>query len=155
MPQSYVCLPIHVVFSTKNRAPLIQTEWEHRLYSYIGGILREEKCVLLAAGGMPDHVHLLVSWSKERSIADVLRVIKTNSSKWIHQTFPNQHDFAWQTGYAAFAVSQSNVESVKTYIANQKVHHRTMSFQDELIAFLNKHNIPFNEQYLFDEEIVG
>lgn len=81
MPQSYVCLPIHVVFSTKNRAPLIQAEWEGRLYEYCGGLLRAEKCVLLAAGGMPDHVHFLVSWSKERSISDVMRVLKTNSSK--------------------------------------------------------------------------
>lgn len=155
MPQSYVSLPIHVVFSTKNRVPLIQTEWEDRLYSYIGGILREEKCILLAAGGMTDHIHLLVSWSKERSISDVLRVIKTNSSKWIHQTFPGHHDFAWQSGYGAFAVSQSNIEQVKTYIANQKEHHRNLTFKDEFIAFLRKHNIPYDDRYLFEDEIVA
>lgn len=153
MPQSYVCLPIHVVFSTKNRAPLIQTEWEERLYSYIGGILREEKCVLLAAGGMPDHVHLLVSWSKECSVADVLRVIKTNSSKWIHETL--HADFAWQSGYGAFAVSQSNLDSVKTYIANQKEHHRKMSFKEEFVALLKKHGIPYDERYVWDDEIVA
>jgi REP element-mobilizing transposase RayT len=155
MPQSYVCLPIHVVFSTKNRAPFIQTEWEDRLYSYIGGILREEKCVLLAAGGMPDHVHLLISWSKERSVADVLRVIKTNSSKWIHETIVGQADFAWQSGYSAFAVSQSNLEQVRRYIANQKQHHRTITFKDEFIAFLKKHGNPYNDQYIFDEDHVA
>lgn len=155
MPQSYVSLPIHVIFSTKNRSPLILPEWEDRLYGYIGGILREEKCILLASGGTADHVHLLISWSKERSVADVLRLIKTNSSRWIHQTFPNHHDFAWQSGYAAFTVSQSNVEAVRIYISNQKSHHAKVSFKDEFIAFLQKHNIPYNENYLFDEEIVA
>lgn len=155
MPQSYVCLPIHVVFSTKNRAPFLQPEWEDRLYQYIGGILREEKCVLLAAGGMPDHVHLLVSWSKERSVADVLGVIKTNSSKWIHEAIPDQTDFPWQTGYGAFAVSQSNGGQVKTYIANQKEHHRKMSFKEEFIALLKKHGIPFDERYVWNDEFVG
>ena len=154
MPQYYVCLPIHVVFSTKNRAPFIQPEWEGRLYQYTGGILREEKCVLLAAGGMVDHVHFLISWSKEKSVADVLRVIKTNSSRWIHDTIPGQHAFAWQAGYGAFAVSQSNVDQVKHYIASQKEHHRNMTFKDEFIAFLKKHAIPFEERYLLDEEIV-
>ena len=114
MPQSYVCLPVHVVFSTKNRVPFIQPEWEDRLYGYIGGIARAEKCVLLAAGGMADHVHLLISWSKEKSVAEVLRVLKSNSSRWIHETLTSQADFAWQTGYGAFAVSQSNKRSNAT-----------------------------------------
>jgi putative transposase len=155
MPQSYVCLPIHVVFSTKNRVDSIQPEWEQRLYEYIGGILREEKCTLLAAGGMPDHVHLLISWSKEKSVADVLRVLKTNSSKWIHETMPGQTDFAWQSGYAAFAVSQSNVDQVKRYITNQKEHHRRMNFKEEFIAFLKKHGLPFDARYVWNDEIAA
>jgi REP element-mobilizing transposase RayT len=155
MPQSYVCLPIHVVFSTKNRAPSIQLEWEARLYEYIGGILREEKCALLAAGGMPDHVHLLVSWSKERSIADVLRVVKTNSSRWIHEAIPGQTDFSWQSGYGAFAVSQSNIDTVLRYIANQKEHHRKMSFQEEFVALLKKHGIDYDERYVWNDEVVA
>ena len=87
--------------------------------------------------------------------ADVLRVIKTNSSRWIHQTFPNEYDFAWQSGYAAFAVSQSNVEVVRHYIAHQKDHHRTMTFKDEFIASLKKHNIPYEDKYVFEEEFVA
>ena len=154
MPQSYVCLPIHVVFSTKNRVGFIQPEWEGRLYEYIGGILREEKCVLLAAGGMPDHVHFLISWSKERSVADVLRVIKTNSSRWIHDTIADQADFAWQSGYGAFAVSQSNIDPVKGYIAKQKEHHHKMSFKEEFINLLNKHAIPYDERYVWNDEMV-
>ena len=155
MPQSYVSLPIHVIFSTKNRIAFIQPEWEDRLYQYLGGILREEKCVLLAASGMPDHVHLLISWSKERSVADVLRVIKTNSSRWIHQTFHDQADFAWQAGYAAFAVSQSNLDQVKRYLAKQKEHHHKMTFKDEFIALLKRHGIDYDERYVFADEPVA
>jgi putative transposase len=155
VPQSYVSLPIHVVFSTKNRAPFIQPEWESRLYAYIGGILREEKCVLLAAGGMPDHVHLLISLSKEKSVSEVLRVLKTNSSRWIHQTIPNQADFAWQSGYSAFAVSQSNLDKLRQYLAKQKAHHAKMTFKDELLALLQRHGIEHDERYLWQEEIVA
>jgi REP element-mobilizing transposase RayT len=103
---------------------------------------------------MADHVHLFVSWSKERSVADVLRVVKTNSSKWIHETFPDQATFAWQSGYGAFAVSQSNAPQVERYLANQKEHHRKLSFKDEFIALLKKHGIPYDERYVWNDETV-
>ena len=96
MPQSLASLNFHLVFSTKNRQPLIDPEILERLYEYIGGILRAEKSVLLAAAGMPDHVHLLVSLSRELSIADTLRLVKANSSKWVHETFPDRLNFGWQ-----------------------------------------------------------
>src|SRR5262245_44322871 len=105
----------------------------------MGGIARNEKCVLLAAGGVPDHVHLLVSLSKEIAVADVLRLIKTNSSKWIHETFPAMASFAWQAGYGAFSVSYSNTDAVKRYIANQAEHHRVKTFQEEFVMFLKRH----------------
>ena len=149
MPQSYVSLPIHVGFSTKNREPFIREDWEPRLYEYVGGIVRNEKCLLLAAGGVPDHAHLLISLSKEKAIADVLRVVKTNSSRWIHDVIPACASFAWQPGYGAFAVSQSNIEKVRKYIANQKEHHRTMTFKDEYVALLKRHGIPYDERYLW------
>src|SRR5262245_31164294 len=104
MPQSFACIINHIIFSTKNRLPLIHPELQPRLYEYIGGILRNEKCCLLAAGGMPDHVHLLVSESKELSRYETVRLIKSNSSKWVHETIPMSRDFAWQAGYAAFSV---------------------------------------------------
>ena len=151
MPQSYVCLPTHIIFSTKHRLPMIQTEWEPRLYEYIGGILRKDGCVLLAAGGMADHLHLLISLGKERAIADLVRDIKANSSRWIHETFADQHAFAWQGGYGAFAVSHSNLDKVRLHIANQKEHHRKMTFQEELIAFLKRHGIGYDEQYVWNE----
>ena len=150
MPQSFACLHHHVIFSTKNRAPLITAEIQPRLYAYIGGILRENKCCLVAAGGMPDHIHLLIELSRELSMAEALRRIKSNSSKWIHQTFADQRTFAWQAGYGAFAVSYSNLESVKHYLASQAEHHQKTTFQEEFRAFLLRHEIAYDERYLWD-----
>jgi putative transposase len=150
MPQSLASLNFHVVFSTKNRQPLIDADIQSRLYEYIGGILRAEKSVLLAAGGMPDHVHLLVSLSRELSIAETLRLVKANSSKWIHNTFPDRKDFAWQVGYGAFSVSFSNIPDVKDYIGHQADHHRTRTFQDEYREFLRRHEIEWDERYVWD-----
>jgi REP element-mobilizing transposase RayT len=139
-----------VVFSTKNREPLISSEWAPRLYSYMGGIFRETGTILLAAGGMPDHVHLLISMSKQVSVADLVRTVKTNSSSWIHKTLANQGGFSWQSGYGAFSVSLSNVEEVVRYIENQAEHHRTKSYQEEFVAFLKRHNLPYDERYLWE-----
>src|SRR5215831_19451174 len=111
MPQSFACLHYHLIFSTKNRIPSITAELQPRLYEYIGGILRAEQGRLISAGGMPDHVHLLLSLSREMAIAEAVRLIKSNSSKWIHETIPDQSTFAWQTGYGAFTVSYSHLET--------------------------------------------
>src|SRR5262245_59194548 len=118
MPQSHAALYFHVIFSTKNREPFIDEVIREKLYGYMGGIVRERKCVLLAAGGIPDHVHLLVSLSREWAIADMVRDIKSISSGWIHETFARHH-FAWQAGYGAFSVSASALDWVKKYLANQ------------------------------------
>jgi putative transposase len=150
MPQSFTCLHYHLIFSTKHRLPAITPDFQTRLYDYIGGILHSEKSVLLAAGGMPDHVHLLCSLSKELAVAAALRLIKANSSKWIHETFPQHRSFAWQAGYGAFAVSYSHCDSVKRYIAGQAEHHRRTTFQEELVAFLRKHHIEFDERYVWE-----
>ncbi len=150
MPQSFTCLHYHLIFSTKNRLPQITADLQARLYDYIGGILRSEKSTLLAAGGMPDHVHLLCSLSKELAVAVALRLIKANSSKWVHETFPQHRSFAWQVGYGAFAVSYSHLDSVKRYIARQEAHHRRTTFQAEFMAFLRKHHLEFDERYLWD-----
>lgn len=150
MPQSFISLHLHLVFSTKNRAPLIDEELRPRLHEYIGGILRGHEGSLIAAGGMSDHMHLLCSLGKQTSTADLVRVIKSNSSKWIHETFPSRHNFGWQNGYGAFAVSFSQLDTVCRYIANQSEHHRARSFQDELRTLLKRHHIEFDEQYLWD-----
>src|SRR5947207_3084243 len=125
MPQSFTCLHHHFIFSTKGRVPLLDSEIQSRLWEYFGGTLRSAKCTLLAAGGMPDHVHLLVGMNKELAVSECLRHIKANSSAWIHKTFPQLQSFAWQAGYGAFAVSYSGLDAIKNYIANQEEHHRT------------------------------
>ena len=150
MPSSYTCLRYHLIWSTKHREPLIVDEFRDRLFEYIGGILRGHGGKLLAAGGMPDHVHLLADVSKQQAIADAVRDIKANSSGWIHETFPQHRAFAWQTGYGAFTVSYSNVETVKRYIANQAEHHRVRSFQEEFVEFLRKHEVEYEEKYLWE-----
>ena len=151
MPQSFVSLHQHFVFSTKNRVPLISADVQPRLFEYIGGILRAEGCVLVAAGGMPDHVHLLVSLDKQLSISEALRIIKAGSSRWVHDTFPDVlSGFAWQAGYGAFAVSFSHLDRVKAYLARQAEHHRRVTFQEEFIAFLKRHGIEYDERYLWD-----
>lgn len=150
MPQSLACLQVHFIFSTRNREPLITKALAPRLYSYIGGIVRDKKCVLLAAGGVADHIHLLISMSREVSASEIMRLVKANSSKWIHETFPDLRRFAWQTGYGAFSVSFSRTKSVKDYIAKQPEHHRRKTFQDEYRSFLKKHEIGFDERYVWD-----
>jgi putative transposase len=150
MPQSFACLHYHLIFSTKGRAPLLAGDLPVRLYAYVGGILKDERGALVAAGGMPDHVHLLISLGRESSMSDILRQIKGSSSHWIHEEFSDRQDFAWQTGYAAFAVSYSHIKKVKKYIAGQADHHRTITFQEEFLTFLRKHNLAFDEQYMWD-----
>ena len=147
---SYAKIYLHIVFSTKHRQSLIDPSWEARLYSVIGGTVRTVKCTLLAGNGTEDHVHLLVSVARDISTSDLLRNIKTDSSKWAHETFPELAAFRWQDGYAAFSVSHSQIEIVRRYIANQKEHHKNESFQDELRQLLRLHEIEFDERYLWD-----
>jgi putative transposase len=125
-------------------------DWSPRLYQYIGGTLRAKGNVLLAAGGMPDHIHLMVSLGRQTTIADIVRDIKANSSRWIHETFDSLRGFAWQIGYAAFSVSQSNLNEVTQYIANQSEHHRVRTFQEEFVLFLKRHGVQDDEQHAWD-----
>src|SRR5438093_4745116 len=104
MPQSFAAVYVHVVFSTKNRSPMIRSDWRERLFQYIGGIVGNRRGELLAAGGTADHVHLLISLGREWSLADLLRDLKAGSSKWVHDNFPGDRDFAWQAGYGAFSI---------------------------------------------------
>ena len=150
MPQSFICLNCHIVFSTKTRVPLIDPHLAPRLYAYIGGIVDNMGGSMIAAGGMPDHVHLIVSLGKTMCTADTVRTIKSNSSGWIHETFPKMRQFAWQTGYGAFAVSYSNLDQVKTYVAGQQEHHRVRTFKEEFLALLKRHHIEYDERYIWD-----
>ncbi|MBL9123763.1 MAG: IS200/IS605 family transposase [Planctomycetaceae bacterium] len=149
MPQSFGSLHCHIVFSTKHREAWIKPDVQPRLFEYIGGILRNHSSPLVAAGGMQDHVHLLVSLARDSTVADAVRVVKSNSSRWLQETV-RLKGFHWQDGYGAFAVSYSNLEQVKSYLANQEQHHRGQSYQDEFREFLRRHNLAWDEEYVWD-----
>jgi putative transposase len=114
-----------------------------------GGIIKNEKGALIAAGGTPDHVHLLAGSHPDKAVADIVRLIKANSSKWVHENFPPQSAFAWQAGYGAFSVSRSNLDEVRRYIENQDEHHRRVSFEEEFRQFLDRHGIAYDPRYLW------
>jgi REP element-mobilizing transposase RayT len=149
MPRSYTNLIYHIVFSTKERKPLITPDRQDRLYEYIVGIVRGLGGIALAINGMRDHVHLLVKLRPDKSLSEILRDLKSNSSSWMHDVFPDAKDFSWQNGYGAFTVSVSQVEIVKRYIANQQRHHSKTSFEEEFVGLLQKHEIEFERKYLW------
>lgn len=150
MAGTYTQLLFHVVFSTKGRAPFITDAVRERLYPYIGGIVRAEGGVLYAIGGVEDHVHMYLRWRPDCAIADLVRTVKSRSSRWIHEEFEAIRDFAWQQGYAAFTVSPSQENAVKAYIASQREHHAREDYRSELMRILAAHGITFDERYLVD-----
>ncbi len=117
---------------------------------YIAGIVRSKGGILLDIGGMPDHVHLITKFKADRSVAEMVRLIKSNSSKWVNERDGRSVRFEWQSGYGAFSVSQSQLEALRHYVRNQEEHHRTRSFQDEFREFLDRHGIEYDERYLWD-----
>jgi len=150
MPHTFVNSLHHCVFSTKERRPLITSKLQPRLFQYIGGIARENKIKLLAAGGVDDHIHLLISMPPTINISKAMQLIKGGSSKWLHETFPEHRLFEWQQGYGAFSIGVGDVERTINYINNQGEHHRKMDFKTEFRAFLKKHGIEYDERFIFD-----
>ncbi len=150
MSHSFVNQLHHCVFSTKERRSMITPELQPRLFQYIGGIARENKIKLLAAGGVDDHVHLLISMPSTISISKAMQLIKGGSSKGIHETFHAHRLFEWQEGYGAFSIGIGDVERTVSYINNQAEHHGKMDFKTEFLVFLKKHGIEYDEGYIFD-----
>ena len=150
MADTFTNLLYHIIFSTKHRVPMIQPDWQQRLYAYLGGAIRGEGGRLLAVGGTGEHVHMLAKLGPAKALAKVIGDVKANASKWInnHRMLPAK--FAWQRGYAAFTVSESSVPAVRHYIRTQETHHRRMTFEDELRLFLERNGIAFDEKYLLD-----
>ncbi|HVR43701.1 MAG TPA: IS200/IS605 family transposase [Thermoanaerobaculia bacterium] len=140
MGSTYYSLHVHVVFATKDRRALIAPDWMTRLHEYLGGCARTADAVAEEVGGIEDHVHMLMGIRTTHRISDLMREIKSASSLWFHEEI-GERFFGWQDGYGAFSVSRSNVDSVRRYIRNQREHHRTRSFDDELRAFLAAHGI--------------
>lgn len=147
MPSTWSQVLLHIIFSTKDRKPLIDAEGADDLYGFIGGIVRDEGGTLLAIGGMSDHVHMLVRWGTDKAIGELVRDVKTRSSRWMRQS-RGVKPFAWQVGYGVFSVSQSQAGVVKAYIKNQPKHHAKRSFREELVAMLKAHGVEFEEKYV-------
>lgn len=149
MSNTFTNLNYHLVFSTKDRQPLITKEQSPRIYGYIGGIIKDLRGEPIRIGGVEDHVHILCRLKTDVSLADVLRQIKGSSSKWINDELQLPGKFAWQAGYAAFSVSRSRTDNVVRYIEQQEEHHKQVDFKDELLDFLKRHEIEYDERYLW------
>ena len=150
MPQSLSSILIHLVFSTKHREPFITPEIEADLHDYMGGIFRRCECPSLLIGGTADHIHALFVLSRTKTVASVVEDVKSSSSKWIKAKGGLWQNFYWQAGYGAFSVSQSGLEKVKSYIANQKQHHGQTTFQDEYRLLCQKYGVEIDERYVWD-----
>ena len=147
MPHTYSNLIFHLVFSTKDRKPLITPELQHRLYDYLGGTIRGLGGILVEVGGIADHVHMLVILKPTILLSDFMREMKSSSSKWANQITGGK--FEWQNGYGAFTVGRSQIATVRKYIQNQETHHRIVDFRGEFVEMLNKADIDHDERYLW------
>lgn len=147
MAGSYAQILLHIVFSTKHREPLITDTIRDRLYAYIGGIVRAEQGTIYAIGGVEDHVHLLVRWRADEPISDLMRTLKSRSTKWVKGDLGHK-EFGWQEGYAVFSVSKSQEDAVRGYIAKQAEHHRAVGFREELIKLLDAHSVEYDAKWI-------
>ena len=149
MHQSLALVLVQIIFSTKNRKPFLRpVELRSQVHAYLTGVLRCLECDPLLVGGVENHVHILCGLSRKISLCELVKNLKTSSTKNLRDN--GHHGFSWQSGYGVFSVSQSAKESVYSYIANQEIHHRKMNFQDEFRALLTKHGIRFDERYVWD-----
>jgi REP element-mobilizing transposase RayT len=141
---------IQIVFAVKGRESLIEARWEDELYKYITGIIQNKGQKLLAINGMPDHIHLLIGMKPNCCLSDLVREVKKASNLYINGKKWVRGRFEWQSGYGAFSYSHSALDSVIKYISNQKIHHEKTSFKNEYIKFLNKFQIDYQDEYLFE-----
>ncbi len=147
MPSTHTNLHYHIVFSTKERLPLIKEEWRERLHAYLGGIVKNLEGVPLAIDGINNHVHLLVGLKSSHRLDYFVRDLKADSSAFVHKVLKEK--FEWQKGYGAFTVSPLGVENVRQYVLNQEIHHRQKTFENEYVELLEKSNTPYDEKYLW------
>ena len=150
MSQSLARIIVHLVFSTKHRKPLIRSEIEKELYAFMVSLCAKRDCPVHEIGAMPDHLHICFTLSRTLSLSDLVEKIKAISSKWIKTKGNEYRTFAWQNGYGAFSLGQSQIPAVKNYIKNQKQHHIRQTFQDEYLSLLKKYQLSYDERYLWD-----
>ncbi|WP_427875635.1 IS200/IS605 family transposase [Flavobacterium sp. MMS24-S5] len=151
MANTYSQLYVQIVFAVKGRQNLISKKWKDEIYKYITGIITNQKQKLIAINGMPDHIHILVGIKPNVSISDLVRDIKTSSSKFINEQKWINGKFEWQTGFGAFSYGHSQLTPVIKYIENQEEHHKTKTFKEEYITFLKLFNIDFKNEYIFED----
>lgn len=151
MAQSLSKIYLHIIFHIKTTSPRIREVDLERVHAYIGQLVNEASCIHIWANGVEDHVHILCMLGREVTVAHLLEEVKRNSSRWIKNIDAYYHQFAWQSGYAAFSVSQSVVDKTLAYIKNQREHHKKRTFKDEYIDFLNLYNIEYDERYVFSD----
>ena len=150
MPQSLSYLLTHIVFSTKDRAPVLDVTVRPALHAYLATVARNVDCECFRVGGVSDHVHLAVRLSRTITMAQLIEELKTSSSKWLKTQSPALAAFGWQRGYGAFSVGPSDLNALLHYIDTQEEHHKTRTFQDEYRAFLKKYGIEYDERYVWD-----
>jgi putative transposase len=150
MPQSLACLHVHLIFSTKHRDPILHDAVRESLHAYMSGVLQKLGCPPVLINSTEDHVHILFDLARTVTVSEAVEDVKKSSSKWLKTQGAEFAGFAWQAGYGAFAVSESNVSVVRDYIAGQKEHHQQKSFQDEYRTFLKRHGVAFDERYVWD-----
>jgi REP element-mobilizing transposase RayT len=151
MPQSRASVLVHIVFSTKNRFPFLANHGIRKeLHAYLGGACKGMDCPVVTVGGVADHVHILCFLSRKKAIAEVVKEIKMQSSKWIKSKSPLLHKFEWQRGYGIFSVNTKDIAHVKRYIENQEERHRIRTFKEEFRHFLDEHEIAYDERYVWD-----
>jgi putative transposase len=149
MANTYTQLYVHLVFAVQGRESMIPRDFNEELHKYIGGVLSSKGDSLIEINSKPDHIHILIGFKPTRAIADIVRDVKSNSSRFVRQRGVTRGDFSWQEGYAAFTVSRSTVPSVRRYIRNQQEHHRQRTFRDEYVDMLVKADITFEPEFLF------
>ena len=150
MPQSFAKVYVHITFSTKNRYPFIDKDIESELWAYIGGICKRLECNPIQIGGYADHIHICCLLSKKMTQTKLLEEVKKESSKWIKTKGKAYERFYWQDGYGVFSVNPSELDTVVNYIVEQKQHHKKRTFQEELLAFLKKYKVEYDERYLWN-----
>ncbi len=150
MPQSLSFVVIHVVFSTKERQPFLDTAIRPELHGYLATVARNAGCEAYRVGGVTDHVHLAIRLSRTLTIADLIEQLKTSSSKWLKTQSTALEYFSWQRGYGCFSVGPTDLDALVAYIDNQEEHHRKRTFQEEFRMFLQKYGVEFDEAYVWD-----
>ena len=152
MANTYTQIYFHIVFAVKGRNNIILSKWKVELYKYISGIISNKNQKLFTINGMPNHIHLLIGTKPNCNLSDLIRDIKSNSSKWINEKQFTNGKFEWQTGFGAFSIGQSQLPKIINYIKKQEEHHRTKTFKEEYINFLNAYDIDYKTEYIFNDD---